>query len=442
MNCANHPDRERVAFCQNCGKPLCEECKRVDGNSIFCEQCFAMRGVQAPPYSSGPYAPPPAGYVPGGPLPRRPAEPVLAGLLGLIPGVGAMYNEQFAKGIVHLVVFAILVSLANDVNGIFGIFIGGWVLYMAFEAYHTARARRDGTPLPNPFGLNDLGDRMGFGNAWPGSHTPYGGSSVPPYDPAAQGQAQGSAHGTVPPQAGPVSQNPEQTWAAPGGAYFHRGADGSQTYSTPAAFFHRGADGTESYGVPSASHWGAPYDVPPAPPVPPVPPVSPHRHIPTGAVWLIALGVFFLVGHAPVFRVFHGRLFGPIVLIAIGIWVFVRRMMETGHSMEDDGSDFYRWRLTHAFNRAAWLILIGVLWLLDALHVFYWSHSWPVLLIAGGVLMIFRRTIFSPGYGPVPPYGAVPAGQPPAAPVTSTEIVPVDPAHFTRDDHNDHEEGR
>jgi hypothetical protein len=179
------------------------------------------------------------------------------------------------------------------------------------------------------------------------------------------------------------------------------------------------------------------------PPVPPVPPTYPRRHIPTGAIWLIAIGVFFLVGHAPVFRVFHGRLFGPFVLIAIGIWVFVRRMLETGHSMENDGSDFYRWRLTHAINGAAWMVLIGVLWMLDALRVFSWSHSWPVLMIAIGVLMIFRRTLFSPAYGGMPPYDAAPATPPqpapPATPVTSTEIVPVDPAHFTRDDH---EEGR
>ena len=31
MNCANHPDRERVAFCQNCGKPLCADCVRNVG---------------------------------------------------------------------------------------------------------------------------------------------------------------------------------------------------------------------------------------------------------------------------------------------------------------------------------------------------------------------------------------------------------------------------
>ena len=78
-----------------------------------------------------------------------------------------MYNEQYAKGIVHLIVFVILVSLTSDMNGIFGLFVAGWVCYMAIEAHHTARAKRDGTPLPNPFGLNDIGERFGFGRAWP-----------------------------------------------------------------------------------------------------------------------------------------------------------------------------------------------------------------------------------------------------------------------------------
>ena len=35
MNCANHPDRERVAFCQNCGKPLCQECTRTVGSAVY-----------------------------------------------------------------------------------------------------------------------------------------------------------------------------------------------------------------------------------------------------------------------------------------------------------------------------------------------------------------------------------------------------------------------
>src|SRR5580692_5827956 len=176
MNCANHPDREKIAFCQDCGKPLCQECVRTVGSSIYCEESLAARlgGAAAPPPSgAGTYTytgnegglnynvsgaiPPPS--IPGEP------NPGLAALLGIIPGVGAMYNGQYAKGVVHLIVFAILITLADE-HGIFGIFIAGWVVYQILEAHHTARARRDGTPLPNPFGLNDLGERLGFGKAW------------------------------------------------------------------------------------------------------------------------------------------------------------------------------------------------------------------------------------------------------------------------------------
>src|SRR5580693_1659795 len=131
MNCANHPDRERTAFCQNCGKPLCQECTRVVGSAVYCEPCLAAKLAGAPtgaqpggyPYGSGSaqvnsvidgVIPPPVAGAP---------SPGLATLLGFIPGVGAMYNGQYAKGIVHLIVFAILVSLASDVNGIFGLFV-------------------------------------------------------------------------------------------------------------------------------------------------------------------------------------------------------------------------------------------------------------------------------------------------------------------------------
>ncbi|HMF54069.1 MAG TPA: B-box zinc finger protein, partial [Edaphobacter sp.] len=145
MNCANHPERERIAFCQNCGKALCQECARTVGSAVFCEPCLEARisGTNPPPASSASYPhgggphyteippPPPAGA----------PNPGLAALLGFIPGVGAMYNGQYAKGVVHLIIFAVLVSLADD-HGIFGFFVTGWILYQVFEAYQTARARR------------------------------------------------------------------------------------------------------------------------------------------------------------------------------------------------------------------------------------------------------------------------------------------------------------
>jgi TM2 domain-containing membrane protein YozV len=95
-------------------------------------------------------APPPQVSVLGAP------NPVAAGLLGLIPGVGAMYNGQFAKALAHVVIFVLLIVAANSISDYFGILIGFFPLYMAFEAYKTAEARRQGLPAPDPLGL----DRM------------------------------------------------------------------------------------------------------------------------------------------------------------------------------------------------------------------------------------------------------------------------------------------
>jgi len=387
MNCANHPDRERTAFCQNCGKPLCQECTRTVGSAVFCEPCLVARLAGATPPSAGyPYtAPPPGGdapYVASGPIPPPPIpgepNPGLAALLGFIPGVGAMYNGQYAKGIVHLVVFAILVSLANE-NGIFGLFVAGWVFYQVFEAHQTARARRDGTPLPNPFGLNDLGERLGFGKSWPGSST----------------------------QPAPPPTNPS---APPNSTY----TDYQQPYTPPAA-----------------ASWNWENYAPPPPPIPPygapVYPIDPNtvyprNRFPSGAVWLIALGAIFLIGNSGLFHTFPAHWLIPFLLIAFGIWQFFRKMTEFGAPLADDGSVTYRFRLFHALRGAIWIILVGVLFLLDSLHILSWGRSWPLFIIVAGLMAIFHRATVSAINSAPYPYPPTPAA--PAAPPVSTSIVP------------------
>lgn len=195
MNCANHPESPVSAYCRSCGKPLCTECRRDVNGTIYCAEHLPAAGEQAtafansgippvppPPnsaplgsgvgsgagssYTSGtasgtsgqtgspytsPYgAPPPSGpYVPGT---RGGPSPGLAFVLGFIPGVGAIYNGQYAKGLVHAVVFGLFISLlssgrAGNYQPLVGILLSIWIFYMAFEAYHTARKRRDGLPI-------------------------------------------------------------------------------------------------------------------------------------------------------------------------------------------------------------------------------------------------------------------------------------------------------
>jgi hypothetical protein len=77
-------------------------------------------------------------------------------LLGFIPGVGAMYNGQFVKAFAHVVIFVMLIIAADNISGVFGVLIGFFVIYMAFEAYKTAEAKRHGLPAPDPLGLDKM----------------------------------------------------------------------------------------------------------------------------------------------------------------------------------------------------------------------------------------------------------------------------------------------
>jgi hypothetical protein len=141
MNCYKHPEVAAVAYCRTCGKPLCGVCQRPLDGSIVCEE-------HAPPQQPGP--PPAAQPQPSSGAPYAP-PPGLAFGLGFIPGVGAIYNGQYAKGIIHVVIFGVLIGiLSSDVSTgwvpLFAMLLAAWCFYMPFEAYHTARKRRMGLP--------------------------------------------------------------------------------------------------------------------------------------------------------------------------------------------------------------------------------------------------------------------------------------------------------
>ena len=89
-------------------------------------------------------------------------NPSVAAVLGIIPGVGAMYNGQYFKGLIHVVIFVVIISITTH-YGLFGLFIPAWILYQSFEAFHTAKAIRDGQPMPDPLGLNEVGNWLNLG---------------------------------------------------------------------------------------------------------------------------------------------------------------------------------------------------------------------------------------------------------------------------------------
>ena len=218
MDCVNHSGVNATAFCQSCGKALCANCVRTAaGGQILCEPCMAAWQSFQQPFV--------APVAPGAP------NPAAAAVLGLIPGVGAMYNGQFFKGLIHVVIFAVLISI-TDHYPIFGIFIAAWILYQSFEAYHTAKARRDGEPLPDPLGLNELGSWLNLGGRqgnWghPGAQS----GPIPGQAPVGQGPASPGPGGSAATGQGPAASG----WQTPytGQAPYQAGAP----YAPPAAGF-------------------------------------------------------------------------------------------------------------------------------------------------------------------------------------------------------------
>ncbi len=158
MNCQNHPETPATAYCRSCGKPLCHECRRDAQGTVFCAEHWPA------PAAGASSAPPPHQQAYASAYPYPDVSPGLALFLGMIPGVGAIYNGQYAKGIVHALILAFWAAMidshaAHGVEFIFGMGMMAWWAYMVFEAYHTARKRRAGEPVDEYSSLVDLHGR-------------------------------------------------------------------------------------------------------------------------------------------------------------------------------------------------------------------------------------------------------------------------------------------
>jgi|SRR5580692_1196409 hypothetical protein len=173
MKCAVHPEVDATGFCRNCGKPMCAVCVRPVRDVLYCEDCLAnVMGHPAPSPSVAGFAPdvasgqvsvpPPVGLRAGvGP------NPALAFFLGFLPGLGAFYNEQYGKGVIHLAIFLFLFILGVD-----GALSGGaeaalWIciaalwVYMPIDAYRTAKAKLAGEILNDPLESFSKGKPVG-----------------------------------------------------------------------------------------------------------------------------------------------------------------------------------------------------------------------------------------------------------------------------------------
>ena len=145
MKCANHPLNDAFSYCGQCGRSVCNECKRDVSGMVYCESCLTAR-LHSPL--------PPWGGVGTGP------SPGVALALGFIPGVGAIYNGQITKAISQVLIFGCLIALGDRVHGgldaVFGLGAAAFYFYMVIDSFQTAKAKSLGKPVPEWFGLSEV----------------------------------------------------------------------------------------------------------------------------------------------------------------------------------------------------------------------------------------------------------------------------------------------
>jgi hypothetical protein len=128
MNCATHAEVQSEAFCTQCGRALCPECIRKVRDSVYCENCLEA-SLKSDGKSGGKSAGQGTQTIGGD-------NPDTAFVLGLIPGVGAIYNGEYFKAAIHVLIFGMLASLGAVLLAI------AFYFYMPFEAYYTAKKRK------------------------------------------------------------------------------------------------------------------------------------------------------------------------------------------------------------------------------------------------------------------------------------------------------------
>jgi Domain of unknown function (DUF5668)/B-box zinc finger len=142
MNCAVHTEVAATGYCRQCGKPLCPACARDVRGALYCEDCLASK-LSLPQPAPQPLMPSAASN----------PHPGTALALGLVPGLGAVYNGEYVKALIHVVLFggiitALSSNLPDSYDVFLGVALGCFYCYMPIDAYRVAKARRAGEPEP------------------------------------------------------------------------------------------------------------------------------------------------------------------------------------------------------------------------------------------------------------------------------------------------------
>ena len=155
LYCSYHPKNASVVQCNQCSRQLCSACDHRIRGFPFCQDCI-VEGVELLRHESQ-----------SSPIAYRNSSPFVATLLSFVPGLGAAYNGQTAKAIVHFAIFASFFQMAVLTQGVPFFLLGvlGTWLFAAVDACRTAQLIRAGL---SPETEEDVIARRLYGNpfAW------------------------------------------------------------------------------------------------------------------------------------------------------------------------------------------------------------------------------------------------------------------------------------
>jgi hypothetical protein len=140
MTCTFHPTAPATARCSCCHRQLCPACDHRIKGGAYCQDCIvagidSLRRNQAAPAMHKT-----AGH-----------SPLIAALFGVIPGLGAAYNGQNIKSLLHFIIPVCLWQLGDLLGGRLELsfFLAGAAFYIfsLYDAVRAAKRAREGEDL-------------------------------------------------------------------------------------------------------------------------------------------------------------------------------------------------------------------------------------------------------------------------------------------------------
>src|SRR5499426_1401406 len=159
MNCSYHAKNPSTVQCSQCARSLCPACDHRIRGFPFCQDCI-VAGVEMLRYQQSRSS--------DAHVIRRKTSPFVATFLSFfVPGLGAAYNGQTSKAIVHFAIFASFFQMAVLTQGVLFFVLGvvGTWLFAAVDACRAAQLMRAGLA---PDAEDDVIARRLYGNpfAW------------------------------------------------------------------------------------------------------------------------------------------------------------------------------------------------------------------------------------------------------------------------------------